>query len=140
MGNFASNIKDKCKDYVQKNKPDAEKVPLEGGNFLRTVRFLYRWGYNLRSILLAIPVAAFAVMLAIYNMANLPASVGIDLQVNGEYAFTVARGVAVMGPLAITAACLLLVFCSRKVLYPWLVSLFSLTIPIILLLTNIFPA
>lgn len=140
MGNFAANFKNKCKDYVQKNRPDADKVPLEGGSFLRTVRFLYRWGYNLRSVLLAIPVAVASVMLAAYNMANLPAKVGIDLQASGEYAFVVARGVAVMGPLAVTAACLLLMFCSRKVLYPWLVSLFSLTLPILLLITNIFPA
>lgn len=140
MGNFAANMKTKCKDYLQKNKPDADKVPQEGGNFLRTVRFLYRWGYNLRSVLLAIPVAVASVMLAVYNMANLPSQVGIDLQASGEYAIMVGRGVAVMGPLAVTAACLLLMFCSRKVLYPWLVSLFSLVLPVLILITNIFPA
>ena len=100
---------------------------------------LWKWAYRLRSVVLAIPVAVGAVILAIHNMARLPAAVGIDIQPNGEYAQMVSKSVAVMGPLALTAVCLLLVFCSRKVLYPWLISLFSLLLPILIYITNIFP-
>lgn len=103
------------------------------------LRTIWKWAYRLRSVVLAIPVAVAAVFLAIYNMATLPAMVGIDLQATGEYAQTISKGVAVMGPLALTAVCLLLTFCSRKVLYPWLISVFSLVLPLLLMLTSTFP-
>ena len=98
-----------------------------------------KWIYKLRSIFLAIPVVFFSVVLAVRNMAVLPAKVGFDLQATGEFAYTVSKSVAVMGPLAVTAICLLLMFCSKKVVYPWLISMFSLVLPIVIYLVNTFP-
>ena len=100
---------------------------------------LWKWVYRLRSVILAVPVALGAIILALHNHANLPETVGINIQATGEYAETVSRSVAVLGPLAVTAVCLLMVFCSRKVLYPWLISLFSLVLPLLIYITNIFP-
>ena len=45
-----------------------------------------------------------------------------------------------MGPLALTLACLFLMFCSRKALYPWAISVFTLALPILLLVSNLYPA
>ena len=100
---------------------------------------LLQWAYKLRSVLLAIPIAVGAVILAIFNQANLPDVVGINMQASGEYAETISKAVAVLGPLALTAVCLLMMFISRKVLYPWLISLFSLVLPLLLYVTNFFP-
>ena len=105
---------------------------------LEQMKTTWKWLYRLRSVVLAIPVAVISVFLAIFNQAKLPAEVGIILQENGEYAHMVGKGVAVLGPLALTAVCLLMMFCSRKVLYPWLISVFSLVLPLVLLLTNSF--
>lgn len=105
----------------------------------RFMRSFGKLSYRMRSVVLAIPVAVSAVGLALYNMATLPANVGIDIQATGEYAQIVSKGTAVIGPLALTAVCLLLMFCSRRVVYPWLISLFSLVLPLVILLTNIFP-
>ena len=102
-------------------------------------RTIWKWAYRLRSVVLAIPVAAAAVIMAIYNLATLPEMVGINIQADGEYAQMVSKGLVVMGPLALTLVCLLLTFCSRKVLYPWLISVFSLALPLLFMLTNIFP-
>lgn len=99
----------------------------------------WRWTFRLRSIILAIPVVVTAVFLAIYNMIKLPEIVGLNMQSNGEYAMAVTKGVAVIGPLALTVVCLLLMFCSKKVLYPWLISVFSLALPLLLLFTSTFP-
>lgn len=104
-----------------------------------TWKTVWKWIYRLRSVILAIPVAIGAIVLALQNQANLPETVGINIQATGEYAQTVSRNVAVLGPLAVTAVCLLMVFLSRKVLYPWLISLFSLVLPLLILITNIFP-
>jgi len=96
--------------------------------------------FKLRGILLSIPVVIAAVMLAIKNISRLPETVGINLLETGEYQWMVARNVAVMGPLALTALCLVMVFCSKRVVYPWLISIFSLVIPIVIWITNVFPA
>ena len=107
--------------------------------FLESIKAIWSWAYKLRSIVLAIPVAAGAVIIAIHTYAKLPAAVGINIQANGAYAEMVSKNVAVLGPVAITAVCLLMVFCYRKVLYPWLISVFSLALPILIYITNTFP-
>jgi hypothetical protein len=66
--------------------------------------------------------------------------VGINLQSSGAFERMVTRDIAVMGPLGLTAACLLLMFCSRKAMYPWAISVFTLALPILILFTNIYPA
>lgn len=104
-----------------------------------TAASTFRWAYKLRSVVLAIPVAALSAFLALYNFFALPSLVGFSLQPSGEYAFLVGKLLAVLGPLAVTAICLLLMFCSKKVLYPWLISMFSLILPILILITNTFP-
>lgn len=96
--------------------------------------------YRLRKVFLAIPVVYLALRLAIYNMNHLPEQVGVNLQSSGAFANTISRQVAVMTPLGVTAACLVLMFASRKALYPWAVSLFTLLLPILLLVSNLYPA
>ena len=59
---------------------------------------------------------------------------------NGIFAQTISRDLAVMGPLALTASCLVMMFLSRKALYPWAVSLFTLALPVLLLISNLYPA
>ena len=98
-----------------------------------------QWAYKLRSVILAIPVVITAIVLAVRNAGRLPVYVGINMQASGEYAMMIERSVAIFVPLLITAVCLLMMFLSKKVLYPWLVSLFSLLLPILLWITNTFP-
>lgn len=104
--------------------------------FVYVMKEIGRWIYKLRSVLLAIPVAVAAIVLAVRNAAQLPEQVGIHLLSTGEFEMMVSRNVAVLVPLVVTVFCLLLMFCSRKVLYPWLISIFSLVLPFVLLLTN----
>lgn len=96
--------------------------------------------FRLRKFVLAAPVVYYALKLASQNMQQLPEQVGIDLQSTGEFAMTISRELAVMGPLGLTAACLLLMFCSRKVLYPWAISVFTLALPLLLLVSNVYPS
>ena len=99
-----------------------------------------RWAYKLRSILLAIPVAVTAIALALRNMQQLPTQVGINILASGEYQWLVSRAVAAFVPLGVTVLCLAMMFCSKKVLYPWLISLFSLVLPLVIWLTNVLPS
>ena len=103
------------------------------------LRVIGQWIYKLRSVILAIPVVAVAIKLALQNLHRLPEYVGINMQASGEYAMMIERNVAVFVPLLVTAGCLLMMFISKKVLYPWLVSMFSLLLPLLLWVTNVFP-
>lgn len=105
-----------------------------------TAKTVASWTYKLRSVLLAIPVVVMAITEAVKNMSRLPDAVGLNLLANGEYQFMVGKGVAVLGPLTLTAVCLLLMFSSRKVVYPWIISLFTLVLPWLIWITNVFPA
>lgn len=96
--------------------------------------------FRLRKIVLTVPVVYYALKLAAYNGEHLPEQVGLNLQATGEFAMTISRGMAVMGPLALTLSCLFLMFCSRKALYPWAISVFTLALPVLLLVSNLYPA
>ena len=97
-----------------------------------------KWSYQLRSLLLAIPVFVCAVCLAIRNAALLPATVGINILASGEYQWAVDRLMAVLAPLAVTVICLLLMACSKKILFPWLISVMSLALPVLIWIINMF--
>ena len=99
---------------------------------------IFRWIYRLRRFLLAIPVVIAAIRIAGLNMERLPEMVGLNLQATGEFAQMVTREYAVYGPMGVTMLCLLLMFFTRKVFYPWLISIFTLVLPYLIYLTNMY--
>ena len=127
-----NKVQDDVKDSLQSNDSLWCKIK-------RIVGILVMVVYRLRSVLLAIPVAWYALKLAAYNGKHLPEVVGINLLSNGAFAMTISRELAVMGPLVVTGACLVLMMTSRKALYPWAVSIFTLILPVLLLFSNQYP-
>jgi hypothetical protein len=95
--------------------------------------------FHLRKVVLAIPVVYYALKLAAYNSEHLPEMVGINLQASGAFADLISRNSAIMWPLAVTGACLVLMFFSKKALFPWAVSIFTLVLPILLWFSNAYP-
>ena len=98
------------------------------------------WLFRLRKLVMAAPVVYYALKLAAYNREHLPEMVGIDLQSTGEFARMISRDMAVNGPLMLTFGCLVMTFLSRKAMYSWAISIFTLALPILLLLSNLYPA
>ena len=96
--------------------------------------------FHFRKLLLCIPVVVASIYLARLNWTQLPDQVGLSLMANGQFAQLVEKDLAVYGPMGVTAVCLLLMLCSRRALYPWLISVFTLVLPILILVTNIFPS
>ena len=111
----------------------------KNSNFAQVMGMTGRWVYKLRSVLLSIPVAVVALALAVRNLSQLPTEVGINILSNGQYQWTISRGMAACVPVGITAVCLVMMLLSKKVLYPWLVSVFSLVLPLVIWFTNVFP-
>ena len=98
------------------------------------------WIWRFRKVLLAIPVVYYGLSFARLNWNLLPEQVGLNLQTTGEYAKYISREMAVYTPLGITGGCLAMMFLSRKTVYPWMICMFSMLLPLLILITNIFPA
>ena len=107
---------------------------------LDKIAYACKYIAKFKKLFLGVPVATAALVMAIVNMFKLPPLVGFIQQANGEFEIEIVRLVAVLGPLAITAICLLLMFASKRTLTPWMVSVFSLLLPLMILITNTFPA
>ena len=124
----------------KKASPGWEKTKAVLSTTGRVFQKIGKFIFRIRSVLMAVPVVYAAVRLAMYARENLPEQVGINLQSSGEFARMIARDTAVMGPLGLTVACLLLMFCSRKAMYPWAISIFTLVLPLLILVSNLYPA
>ena len=125
---------------AKREKSTLEKIKVVIAKINYIINLIGVWLFRLRKPVMAAPVAIYAVKIARYNMEHLPEEVGINLQSTGEFAQMISRNMAVMGPLALTLACLLLMFCSRKAMYSWAISVFTLTLPLLLLISNVYPA
>lgn len=100
------------------------------------VRTVCQWIFRLRKVFMALPVLYAAMELAKKNLEELPEMVGFDIQSTGEFAQMISRDTAVYGPLALTCVCLILMLMSRKTIYPWLISIFSLVLPLLIWVLN----
>lgn len=129
-----------CSAAWERGRPGRQKVAAVFAAIGRVFYGLGQWLYHLRSIFLAAPVVLAALHLAKFNRENLPEMVGIDLLETGQYAHLIERDTVILWPLIITGGCLLLMCFSRRVIYPWIISIFTLVIPIVIYITNIFPA
>jgi hypothetical protein len=137
---FMDSFAQKWNALRTKLSPVMQKI----GRFFRKVldilALIWRYIVRFKRIIIAIPVAVGAVYLALWNMDRLPSKVGFGIQLDGTFDYMVAREIAVLGPIAVTALCLLLMFCSKRTLTPWLVSVFSLVLPILIWVINAFPS
>ena len=134
------------KDPVQDSSAETKKEPVGNSFAAGYNKFKQIMGkiimtlYHLRKVVMAVPVAYVALRMAAYNMSHLPEQVGVNLQTTGEFAMKISRYAAVIGPLGITAGCLVMMFFSRKAMYAWAISIFTLALPILLLVSNMYPA
>lgn len=106
------------------------------GDFFKTH---WRLGFEVRKVFLAAPVIALMIWLENECRQRLPELVGINLMASGDFEQLISRDTAIGYTSAITIGCLILMLFSRKTIYPWLISLMSLLLPVLLILTNTFP-
>lgn len=133
---FFSKIESFWLKFTQAIRPFCEKTALIFKAIRRVLHIIWAYIYRMRTVFMAVPVVIAAIVLAIMNMNRLPASTGLWLLTNGEFLILVPKLVAVMAPIAITALSILLVLCSKKALYPWLISVFTLVLPLLIYYTN----
>lgn len=139
---FSDKIKSVLQDNQQENK--APSVQIGEKKEKGTFGYICQWIYKLRTVILAIPVVLGAIILALYNAANLPEKLQLYFPASANKEVVVkmvemGKGTAIFVPLLVTAFCLLMMFCSKKVLYPWLISVFSLVLPLFFIFISVFP-
>lgn len=148
---WLNTFMDKLYAFIERVRPGFQAV----GNFFRALgNAVYKIGlymYRLRSLILAAPVAGVALILAMTNMEQLAETVEVTkISVNPEAAdalfgflelgtTTISRDTAVLGPAMITAACLVMMMCSKRTLYPFLISVFSLCLPLVIWFFSVYP-
>lgn len=126
---------------IQDDEVVSENIPSRKvTRTFEVIKFIWQWLYALRKVLLSIPVLYGIIRLSVYNSKHLGSSVGLFLQSDGAFLMNISKGMAVFAPLALTACCLAMMFMSRKSLYAWSISIFSLLLPVIILISNQFPA
>ncbi len=133
LGQKAEGVMDKCRPYYEK----AAQWCRKGKEYWVLA---WPWIWRLRKVLFAIPALWLMWYFARLNWNVLPDQVGINLQITGDYAAYITKEAAVYGPLGVTLGCLVMMFLSKKTLYPWLICMFSMLLPALILVTNIFPS
>lgn len=137
---FLDSFAEKWQKISEKAQPALESTCAFCKRAGESISLVWKYMVKLKKVILAVPVGIGAVWLALKNLTDLPETVGLNLQSDGTFTMLIVRELAVLGPLAITALCLLLMFGSKRTLTPWLVSVFSLAIPLLILITNTFPS
>ena len=126
-------LREKTRPWVQKADKGYRKAKAIG-------KKAWPWIWAGRKILLSIPVLWLMLYFARLNWNVLPELVGLNLQTTGEYAQYISKELAVYGPMGVTGGCLAMMFLSRKTVYPWMICMFSMLLPLLILITNIFPS
>ena len=149
---FFHNLTDKWHIFWGKCSPVLHKIGTVLTAIGRAVSTLGKYIFRLRALFLAIPVAVIAVIEAMINMNRLPdtmeyATIGLDFDATqtlfGPFVMHIeqlSRETAVMGPLVLTAACLVFTIFSKRTLFPWVISIFTLVVPMLLYLMTQYPA
>lgn len=137
---FFSVIEEKWAKLCDKTRPFFQKTGEVFRKIWSVLKVIGNYLFRMRALFLTVPVAIAAVWMAIWNGNHLPQDVGIWLQSDGSFSVMVPRQLAVMAPLAITALCVLFIIASKKTVYPWLISVFSLVLPVLIYFVNAYPA
>ena len=130
----------KFSELRQKAQPALEKATNAYQKVKKIGKKAWPWIWAGRKILLSIPVLWLMLYFARLNWNVLPELVGLNLQTTGEYAQYITKELAVYGPMGVTGGCLAMMFLTRKTLYPWMICMFSMLLPLLILVTNIFPS
>ena len=134
------DIKAKISELREKAAPYLKKAGAIWQKVKNVWAIAWPWIWRFRKVLLAIPVVYYGLYFARLNWNLLPDQVGLNLQSTGEYAKYISKEMAVYVPMGITGGCLAMMFLSRKTVYPWMICMFSMLLPALILITNIFPA
>ena len=113
--NLFTMIEEKWEELCEKTAPTWKKLRKFFKKTGRVLRTIWIYLHKFRGIISSIPVAVAAIWLGL-------------------------RPLAVLAPMLLTLVCIFLTACSKRTLFPWMVSVLSLLIPLLIWVTNLYPA
>lgn len=135
-------MNNKIKSLKRPASASADKTTADRSGKKSCATFKTTWHYiwMFRAVIISVPVLVASICQAFRNASRLPETVGLNIQANGEFAMTMARPAAVLLPLLITIGSIILTCCTKRPLFPWLISIFTLVLPVLIWIINIYPA
>ena len=130
-----------ARNTTSSKKSEAKKASSKQSNTKtkEILKVIWKYVWMFRGAIISIPVLVIAIKQAFSNASTLPEKVGLNIQSTGEFGMMVSRSSAVLTPLLITIACILMATFTKRPLFPWLVSIFSLLLPLLIWVTNNYP-
>ena len=148
---WMDNLIEKWYRFVDKVSPFCEGVGRVFRAIVRTLRDLWRYVFWFRSVVLGAPLAGAAILIAMDSAKRLPETVTVTLlKLDAEASDalfglfviaqeTISRNLAVMIPLGLTGVCIALMILSKRMLYPFMIGLLTLTLPYIFYFFTVYP-
>ena len=149
--NWLDRIVEKWNWLVGKVRPVWDVIAAIFRGIGRVFALAWKYIFLFRGIIISAPLAAAAVIVATWGQKNLPEMVEIThivLDKDAEGAIfglfamtteTISRDVAVFAPLTLTGVCIVMTILSKRTLYPWLIGMLTLCLPIVMYLLNTYP-
>ena len=149
--NWLDRVVEKWYWLVGKVRPVWEVIKKVFSVIGNVFRIIWKFIYGVRGILVSVPVVFAAFYVASWAREHLPEAVEvthvvIDREAEGAifglFVMTtdlMARDLVIVSSLALTAVCLICTIFSKRTLYPWLISVFTLCLPIVMYYLNTYP-
>ena len=149
--NWLDRIVEKWNWLVGKVRPVWDVIAAIFRGIGRVFALTWKYIFLFRGIIISAPLAAAAVIVAAWGRKNLPDMVEIThvalnreaegaifgmFVMNTEF---ISQDVAVYVPLTLTGICVVMTILSKRTLYPWLIGVLTLCLPIVMYLLNIYP-
>lgn len=149
--NWLDRIVEKWNWLVAKVRPVWDVI---AGIFREIGRFfalLWKYIFMFRGILISAPVIVLGALMIVWARDNLPEMVEIThlvLDPEAENAIfgsfvmvteSISRDLAIGVPMALSGVCLACTILSKRTLYPWLMALLSMAMPVVIYLLNTHP-
>ena len=149
--NWLDRVVEKWYWLVGKVRPVWEVIKKVFSVIGNVFRIIWKFIYGVRGILVSVPGVFAAFYVASWAREHLPEAVEvthvlIDREAEGAifglFVMTtelMARDLVIVSSLALTAVCLICTIFSKRTLYPWLISVFTLCLPIVMYYLNTYP-
>ena len=142
--NIEGNPSEQNEEVIHSEPTEARTSSKQKKKSKNMFYYICQWIFKFRSLFMAIPVVCAAIILAVRNSAQLPEKISVYFPSTSADKVVIKlteldRGTAVTIPFLITLACVALMCCSRRTVYPWLISIFSLILPVFFLFMGMYP-
>ena len=149
--NWLDRIVEKWNWLVGKVRPVWDVIAGVFRGIGRFFSLLWKYIFMFRGILISAPVIVLGALMIVWARDHLPEMVEIthlvldpeaENAIFGNFVMVtefISRDLAIGVPMALSGVCLVCTILSKRTLYPWLMALLTMTMPVVIYLLNTHP-